>query len=218
MNQATTTTSAAAAADSAKGWRTSAAKATKLCDALKQQTTGSNNVEQRLHSVAHDIAAVQQRLLDKEDTILNGGKYAAAIDQYRNARDRLNSLRTEHTTLSSTVADQTSELTDLTTRLDATKRSVKDKGRRMTDTTPLIRIKTAIQTVREEMHEMDVRIGILSHLLLQSQMGLAQRNTRKMQHEEQYQHHHGLTGHYDGIDTTSGSDDDDENDEDSDDF
>lgn len=191
-------------------WRTSAAKATKLCDALKQKTNGGNsNVAERLESVAHDVATVQQRLLAKEDTILNGGKYADAIERYRNAKDRLDSLQTEHTTLSSMVADETQELTDLITRLDATKKSIKDKGRRMTDTTPLIRIKTAIQTVREEMREMDVRIGILSHLLLQSQLAVAQSNRRMQQLQS------GMAGHYDAID---GGGSDEEDDSDNDDF
>ena len=195
-------------------WRTSTAKAIELCDALKQQTTGGeSNVEQRLESVAHDVAAVQQRLLAKEDTILNGGKYADAIEQYRNAKDRLDSLQTEDTTLSSMVADETQELMDLTARLDATKKSIKDKGRRMTDTTPLIRIKTAIQTVREEMRDMDVRIGILSHLLLQSQLAVAQRN-RRMQQKQQQQGG-GLAGHYNGIDDIDGgSDETDDSDDD----
>ena len=193
-------------------WRTSTAKAIELCDALKQQTTGGeSNVEQRLESVAHDVAAVQQRLLAKEGTVLNGGKYADAIEQYRNAKDRLDSLQTDHTTLSSMVADETQELTDLTARLDATKKSIKDKGRRMTDTTPLIRIKTAIQTVREEMRDMDVRIGILSHLLLQSQLAVAQRN-RRMQQKQQHQGG-GLVDQFDGIDG-SGSDEEDESDND----
>ena len=197
-------------------WRTSTAKAIELCDALKQQTTdGESNVEQRLESVAHDVAEVQQRLVAKEDTILNGGKYADAIEQYRNAKDRLDSLQTDHTTLSSMVADETQELMDLTARLDATKKSIKDKGRRMTDTTPLIRIKTAIQTVREEMRDMDVRIGILSHLLLQSQLAVAQRN-RRMQQKQQQQGG-GLAGHYNGIDDIDGgsdeTDDSDNNDE-----
>ena len=193
-------------------WRTSTAKAIKLCDALKEQTTGGEgNVVERLESVAHDVAGVQQRLLAKEDTILNGGKYADAIEQYRTAKDRLDSLQTEHTTLSSMVADETQEFQELTARLDATKKSIKDKGRRMTDTTPLIRIKTAIQTVREEMRDMDVRIGILSHLLLQSQLAVAQRN-RRMQQKQQHQGG-GLGDQFDGIDG-SGSDEEDESDND----
>ena len=195
-------------------WRTSTAtcKAIKLCDALKQQTTGGeSNVVKRLESVAHDVAAVQQRLLAKEDTILNGGKYADAIEQYRTAKDSLDSLQTEHTTLSSMVAEETQEFQELTARLDATKKSIKDKGRRMTDTTPLIRIKSAIQTVREEMRDMDVRIGILGHLLLQSQLSVAQRN-RRMQQKQQHQGG-GLADQFDGIDG-SGSDEEDESDND----
>lgn len=209
-----TTTPTSATTTDIDTWRTSTAKAIKLCDALKEQTTsgGESNVEQRLESVAHNVAAVQQRLLAKEDTILNGGKYADAIEEYRNAKDRLDSLQTERTTLSSMVADETQELTDLTARLDATKKSIKDKGRRMTDTTPLIRIKSAIQTVREEMRDMDVRIGILSHLLLQSQLAVVQRNRRMQQKQQQHQGG-GLAGHYDGIDD-SGSDEEDDSDND----
>mmetsp|Transcript_16864 Transcript_16864/g.48451 ORF Transcript_16864/g.48451 Transcript_16864/m.48451 type:complete len:204 (+) Transcript_16864:3197-3808(+) len=189
-------------------WRTSTAKATKLCDALKH-TTATTNVEERLHNVARDITTVQQRLLAKEDTVLNGGKYAESLQLYRDAKERLEFLRTRHADLSSTVGQQNEELTELTDRHDATKKSIKDKGRRMTDTAPLIRIKTAIQTVREEMQDMDVRIGILSHLQLQSQLAMAKRNKR------QQQHHGGLGGgHYVGIDSSDCDEDDDDFDDD----
>jgi len=186
------------------------AQAIKLqCDAL-EDTTATTNVEERLQNVARDIATVQQRLLAKEDAVLNdpGGKYAESLRQYRDATDRLESLRTQHADLSSTVGRQNEELADLTGRLHATKKSTKDKGRRMTDTTPLIRIKTAIQTVREEMQDMDVRIGVLGHLLLQSQLAMAKRNKKRLQ---QQQRGGGLGGgHYDDLDSEDeeGFDDD----------
>ena len=186
------------------------AQAIKLqCDAL-DHTTATTNVEERLQNVARDIATVQQRLLAKEDAVLNdpGGKYAESLRQYRDATDRLESLRTQHADLSPTVGRQNEELADLTDRLHATKKSTKDKGRRMTDTTPLIRIKTAIQTVREEMQDMDVRIGILGHLLLQSQLAMAKRNKKRLQ---QQQRGGGLGGgHYDDLDSgdEEGFDDD----------
>ena len=137
----------------------------------------------------------------KEDAVLNapGGKYVESLRQYRDATDRLESLRTQHADLSPTVGRQNEELADLTDRLHATKKSTKDKGRRMTDTTPLIRIKTAIQTVREEMQDMDVRIGILGHLLLRSQLAMAKRNKKRLQ---QQQRGGGLGGgHYDDLDS-----------------
>ena len=186
------------------------AQAIKLqCDAL-EDTTATTNVEERLQNVARDIATVQQRLLAKEDAVLNdpGGKYAESLRQYRDATDRLESLRTQHADMSSTVGRQNEELADLTGRLHATKKSTKDKGRRMTDTTPLIRIKTAIQTVREEMQDMDVRIGVLGHLLLQSQLAMAKRNKKRLQ---QQQRGGGLGGgHYDDLDSEDeeGFDDD----------
>jgi chromosome segregation ATPase len=186
-----------------------ATNATKLCDALGNLTTPPNNVEERLRSVAREVSAVQRRLQDKEDALLNGGKYADAIRRHRDARDKLDSLRTEHTALAPEVARQTEELAELTDRLGATKKSIKEKGRRMTDATPLVRIKTATQAVRGEIQDMDARIGILAHLLLQSQLAVAQR-TRKLQHQ---QHQQGDC-HYDGIDSDSDSDDDGELDDD----
>ncbi len=205
----TTAVSLTTAASASSSAISPSAQAIKLqCDAL-ERTTATTNVEERLHSVARDIATVQQRLLAKEDAVLNapGGKYAESLRQYRDATDRLESLRTQHADLSSTVGRQNEELADLTDRLHATKKSTKDKGRRMTDTTPLIRIKTAIQTVREEMQDMDVRIGILGHLLLQSQLAMAKRNKKRLL---QQQRGDGLSsGHYDDMDSEDEEDFDD---------
>ena len=210
----TTSASASSSAMSTSTSTSTTAQAIKLqCDAL-ERTTAATNVEERLHSVARDIATVQQRLLAKEDAVLNnpGGRYADSLRQYRDATDRLESLRTQHADLSSTVERQNEELADLTDRLHATKKSTRDKGRRMTDTTPLIRIKTAIQTVREEMQDMGVRIGILGHLLLQSQLAMAKRNKKRLL-QQQRGGGLGSGGHYDDMDSEDEEDFDDDGEE-----
>lgn len=52
-----------------------------------------------------------------------------------------------------------------------------EKGQNISDSTPVMRIKNAIKKLNEELHDMEVRIGVVSHTLLQ----LSLKNRREMQ-------------------------------------
>lgn len=52
-----------------------------------------------------------------------------------------------------------------------------ERGGSINDPTPLVNIKAAIKRLNEEMHDMEVRIGVVSHTLLQ----LSLKNKRQLQ-------------------------------------
>ena len=57
------------------------------------------------------------------------------------------------------------------------KQQMEERGTNISDATPVVRIKGAIKKLAEELHEMEVRIGVVSHTLLQ----LSVKNRRQMQ-------------------------------------
>ena len=45
-----------------------------------------------------------------------------------------------------------------------------EKGSSMTNTGPLVRMKKAIQKLREDRNQMELRIGVVAHTLMMSEM------------------------------------------------
>ena len=68
------------------------------------------------------------------------------------------------------VGEFTNELQDITDKLEVIKSTMEERGSSMTDTSPLVRIKKALKQLREEIQEMELRMGVLSHSLMQAKM------------------------------------------------
>lgn len=64
----------------------------------------------------------------------------------------------------------TSDLAELTERLDELKESFDSKDSGLHDTSPLVKIKAALQQVKAEIHSFDMRIGVVSHSLLSARI------------------------------------------------
>lgn len=60
----------------------------------------------------------------------------------------------------------TNELSEITEKLDDLKESFESKDSGLHDTSPLVKIKAALQQVKAEIHSFDMRIGVVSHSLL----------------------------------------------------
>ena len=73
------------------------------------------------------------------------------------------------------VAKLTNELAELTEKLDDMKESFESKDSGMNDTSPLVRIKAALQQIKSEISAFDLRIGVVSHSLLSARVTAAHR-------------------------------------------
>lgn len=75
------------------------------------------------------------------------------------------------------VSDRQAELQRIGEQLEEIRANMDEKGQNISDSTPVMRIKNAIKKLNEELHDMEVRIGVVSHTLLQ----LSLKNRREMQ-------------------------------------
>mmetsp|Transcript_14330 Transcript_14330/g.32020 ORF Transcript_14330/g.32020 Transcript_14330/m.32020 type:complete len:136 (+) Transcript_14330:629-1036(+) len=127
-----------------------------MCDAVSNQSTP---IEDQLQQVAKDVSAVQDRIVGKEN-LLNS-KYRDTIKGYKEATDRLVLLEAKLSDVSSSVESQTQDLAQITAALNSTKKTIKEKGKSMTDMSPLVEIKTILQSVNAEIKDFDTRIGVM---------------------------------------------------------
>lgn len=93
------------------------------------------------------------------------------------------------------VSKLTNELAELTERLDDIKESFESKDSGMHDTSPLVKIKTALQQIKAESAAFDLRIGVVSHSLLAARVvitarkrqGAASKNASRQRRNKHHQ-------------------------------
>lgn len=69
----------------------------------------------------------------------------------------------------------TSEMGEITERLEELKETVDSKDSGISDTSPLVRIKAALQQLKNEINAFDLRSGVVSHSLLAARVSTTDR-------------------------------------------
>jgi estrogen-related receptor beta like 1 len=73
------------------------------------------------------------------------------------------------------MAELTTQLSELSERLDDLKETLESKDSGINDTSPMVRIKAALQQIKSEIHAFDLRIGVVSHSLLSARVSSTSR-------------------------------------------
>ncbi|KAJ8938930.1 hypothetical protein NQ318_011692 [Aromia moschata] len=92
------------------------------------------------------------------------------LEEYRNLQDQLSKIKDNYRNISSGVAERNRELHKLNDRLESVKQQMEERGSSMTDGTPLVNIKKSVARIKAEIVDMDVRIGVLECILLQTKV------------------------------------------------
>ncbi|XP_033624071.1 intraflagellar transport protein 57 homolog isoform X2 [Fukomys damarensis] len=78
------------------------------------------------------------------------------------------------------VTERTRLLAEVTEELEKVKQEMEEKGSSMTDGAPLVKIKQSLTKLKQETIQMDIRIGVVEHTLLQSKLKEKSNMTRDM--------------------------------------
>ncbi|KAG2484902.1 hypothetical protein HYH03_016288 [Edaphochlamys debaryana] len=159
------------AADS-KDWRSHLDEAHQHKDVIAKAWPDSKQSLERLRT---DLNGTLEKLQTREKYL--NEQFETLLQQYRAARTTLTDVQETYNRKTEAVADRNQELHRIAEQLDEVKALMDEKGSNIADATPVARIKTAIKQLGKELHDMEVRIGVVSHTLLQ----LSLRNKRLMQ-------------------------------------
>ena len=69
-----------------------------------------------------------------------------------------------------TVNKLSRELSAISEVLEEVKQNIEEKGNSVTDTSPLIKVKAALSSIRAECRSLDLQIGVVSHAVLQARI------------------------------------------------
>lgn len=109
-----------------------------------------------------------ERVVSKEKYINNN--FQQLVTEYRTVADELKGVQTKYEEGTEQVANLSSELSSATEKLEDIKTHMDSRGNSMTDTSPLVQIKRALQGLRDEIKTFELRIGVVGHSLMQSKI------------------------------------------------
>ena len=90
-------------------------------------------------------------------------------------KTKLEGLESSSSSTNEKVVKLTNDLAEVTDRLEELKENFDSRDSGMHDTSPLVRIKAALQQIKSEIHEFDLRLGVVSHSVLSARVSMTNR-------------------------------------------
>jgi len=101
------------------------------------------------------------------------------VDDYAQKQEKLQEVQDEYNSKTDAISNLSNVLQQVSDELAATKGKMDERGGAMTDTSPLIKIKSALARLKEERKSMDVRIGVVVHTLVSKKLKHDQHTKRE---------------------------------------
>ncbi len=155
----------------AKDWRTNLEDVYSNSKTISSAWPDSRVVLEKLRS---DLNNSLEKLTTRE-RFLNE-QFERLMGQYRAQREQLQAIQGTYNQHTEAISDRNNELHRISEQLVDMKQQMEDRGNNISDATPVVRIKGAIKKLSDELHEMEVRIGVVSHTWLQVSL----KNRRQM--------------------------------------
>ncbi len=165
---------------------------------VDQTVQGKGQIEKVMAEARDDLAVIGrqvegelQRAATKEKYINH--QFSSLTSDYAQVRKVLDELESNSSSTNDKVSKMTNELAELTDKLEEMKESFESKDSGLHDTSPLVRMKTALQQIKQESYAFDLRIGVVSHSLLAARVSVS--NRRRTAHHAKNKARHGKKRH-----------------------
>lgn len=122
----------------------------------------------QLEAIGSSVSEALTRVTAKEKYINN--QFEHLRQEYHQIHENLKEVTDKFQASSQEVNSLTNELASATERLEEIKNTMDSRGNSMTDTSPLVKIKQALASLRDEIKTFELRIGVVSHSLMQAKM------------------------------------------------
>eukprot|EP00930_Biecheleria_cincta_P000962 TRINITY_DN102141_c0_g1_i1.p1 TRINITY_DN102141_c0_g1~~TRINITY_DN102141_c0_g1_i1.p1 ORF type:complete len:407 (+),score=122.19 TRINITY_DN102141_c0_g1_i1:92-1312(+) len=156
-----------------------------------QQTKGYKQVietqfptsKAQLEKLSSNLSQALDRIKSKE-AFINTQFDHRALD-YRQQQEELTQVQSQYTELNEVVMNLQIELQNVGEELKQVKTDMEEKSTTVTDTAPIVKMKDAFKKLRTDTRQLEVRIGVVSHTLMQAKL---------RQRPEDHQKQRGLYG------------------------
>jgi len=146
-----------------KDWRTHVEQMHQHKEGIE---TSFKSSKYQLDKMQGDIQKTLEKISSREKYINN--QLENLVHDYRSSQDRFAQAKEKYKEGSTGVSERSRALAELTEELEKIKIDMEEKGSSMTDGAPLVKIKQTLNRLKSESTEMDIRIGVIEHVLRQA--------------------------------------------------
>lgn len=118
----------------------------------------------QLDKLQTEIAKTLEKIGSREKYV--NSQLEALVRDYRGQQDSYAAVNARWTASSGGVNELARQLAQISDELETVKNELDKHGTNMTDSGPLVKIKQALSKLKLEASQMDVRIGVIEHILL----------------------------------------------------
>eukprot|EP01007_Sphenomonas_quadrangularis_P002505 NODE_403_length_1531_cov_146.529690_g296_i0.p1 GENE.NODE_403_length_1531_cov_146.529690_g296_i0~~NODE_403_length_1531_cov_146.529690_g296_i0.p1 ORF type:complete len:451 (+),score=136.15 NODE_403_length_1531_cov_146.529690_g296_i0:96-1448(+) len=139
-----------------------------------------------LEKCAEDISKALEKIQKREQSLST--QFEGQVEQFRAHKKDYNAVNENFKVTSESVNHLASELNQITDMLENVKAEIQSREEAMTDTSPVVKIKEAMQRIRHEIKQMELRIGVLQHTVMLHKIKQAQLKPGAHQHGQNAEH------------------------------
>ncbi|KAM8850451.1 intraflagellar transport protein 57 homolog isoform 1-T1 [Spinachia spinachia] len=158
-----------------KDWRIHVDQMHQHRDGIKSSLQEATSYLDRLQE---DISRTLEKVSSREKYI--NGQLELLIQEHRGAQAKLSEAKERYQQASGGVTERTRVLAQISEELERVKQEMEEKGSSMSDGAPVVKIKQSLTKLKQEVLQMDVRIGVVEHTLLQAKLKEKSNMTRDM--------------------------------------
>ena len=105
--------------------------------------------------------------INKKELVLNKGVVGSSGKE---SAHNMKVISDEHNVIKSRVEDMEAKYYEIEEELSKTESNMDEAGKKVTDLTPLTKIKKSIEKVQKDIKSIDIRIGVVSNTMLQTKI------------------------------------------------
>jgi len=128
--------------------------------------TSYSGAKYQLDKMQSDIQKTLEKIGSREKYINNQLEHL--VQEYRSTQESFAQAKEKYKQGSTGVSERSRTLAELTEELEKIKVEMEEKGSSMTDGAPLVKIKQTLSRLKSESTQMDIRIGVIEHVLRQA--------------------------------------------------
>lgn len=148
-----------------KDWRVHSEQMHQHRDGIENNLKDTKTYLDKLYT---EITRTLEKIGSREKYINNQLEHL--LSEFRSLQDQLAETKERYREASGGVTERTRTLAEVTEELERIKQEMEERGSSMTDGAPLVKIKQAINKLKQESVQMDIRVGVLQHILLQAKL------------------------------------------------
>lgn len=160
---------------------------------VDQTVTSKAQIEKVMGETRDDLTTVTRQVADElqraatKEKFMNH-QFGSLTGDYAQIRKVLDGLESTSSSANEKMAKMTNELAEITEKLDDLKENFDNKDSGIHDTSPLVRMKAALQQIKAESFAFDLRIGVVSHSLLAARVSVSNRRRTAAHHKNKARH------------------------------